>query len=584
MGTAGARRRARHVRGGVPAPFDRPHRGVDGRAAGGWRLRPPGPGVSAGAARADDCRCADAVAAHRWRVPPDRRRRRVSPDRPGGRAGPVDDHAPTAGAGGGRARRARLRDLHVGIHWTAEGRADFASRRAELPRLDAPDSGPARRRPPARRDDSVVRHRRAGGVAAIDDRRHGRARRTRRRVGRPRARPSDRLGADHRDAGDPATWRLLQEAGWTNPGGIRVLVGGEALPLDLARDLRRVSRSVWNLYGPTETTIWSAVEPVEAVEGPVPIGRPIGNTRLYVLNERLEPLPPGVVGDLYIGGDGLARGYLGQPDMRPTASFRIRMGAIPVRACTVPATGRPSRTTGAWCSSDGRPQVKLRGYRIEPGDVEAALGGATPAVRQAVVDARSVGSGTPVLVAYYVLPGRRAAHGRRTCASTCAASLPEYMVPSHRRPARPACRSTPNGKVDRKALPDVRRRAGPPPGAAHGPAAHAGRTAARPQDPVPRCCTPTGIGVARRLLRDRRPLAARAADAQQGGGRARGRRPAGPDDRGLDGRGPRRRRRVDARRGPGRRLRGAAHRGVARGPRRAGRLAGRRLPGPPGRP
>ena len=155
----------------------------------------------------------------------------------------------------------------------------------------------------------------------------------------------------------PATWRLLQEAGWTNPGGIRVLVGGEALPLDLARDLRRVSRSVWNLYGPTETTIWSAVEPVEAVEGPVPIGRPIGNTRLYVLDERLEPLPPGVVGDLYIGGDGLARGYLGQPDRygRPLRSGsawgRSRCAHVPYRrpgdlqgrrARGVRGTGRPS--------------------------------------------------------------------------------------------------------------------------------------------------------------------------------------------------------------------------------------------------
>ena len=153
----------------------------------------------------------------------------------------------------------------------------------------------------------------------------------------------------------PATWRLLQEAGWTNPGGIRVLVGGEALPLDLARDLRRVSRSVWNLYGPTETTIWSAVEPVEAVEGPVPIGRPIGNTRLYVLDERLEPLPPGVVGDLYIGGDGLARGYLGQPDRTADRFVPDPHGGDPGARMYRTGDRATFRTTGGWCSSDGRP-------------------------------------------------------------------------------------------------------------------------------------------------------------------------------------------------------------------------------------
>ena len=105
----------------------------------------------------------------------------------------------------------------------------------------------------------------------------------------------------------PTTWRILLETGWEGNDRLRVLCGGEAFPQDLAKQLLERVAVVWNMYGPTETTIWSAIHPVETGEVPVPIGRPINNTQLYLLDRHLNPVPIGVPGDLYIGGDGLGR-------------------------------------------------------------------------------------------------------------------------------------------------------------------------------------------------------------------------------------------------------------------------------------
>ena len=113
----------------------------------------------------------------------------------------------------------------------------------------------------------------------------------------------------------PATWRMLLEGGWQRAEGLRVLCGGEALPADLAARLVATGATVWNVYGPTETTIWSTVQRVDAGRGAVPIGRPIANTRLYVLDAAGEPVPVGVPGELYIGGAGVARGYLDRPEL-----------------------------------------------------------------------------------------------------------------------------------------------------------------------------------------------------------------------------------------------------------------------------
>ena len=113
----------------------------------------------------------------------------------------------------------------------------------------------------------------------------------------------------------PATWRILLEAGWTGDPRLKILIGGEAVPQKLASQLLQRSASVWNVYGPTETTIWSTLSKLEAEQSAVSIGRPIGNTEIFILDKMLQPVPIGVAGELHIGGDGLARGYLKRPEL-----------------------------------------------------------------------------------------------------------------------------------------------------------------------------------------------------------------------------------------------------------------------------
>lgn len=228
-------------------------------------------------------------------------------------------------------------------------------------------------------------------------------------------------------------------------------LGGEALPGALVEDLRRCTRArITNMYGPTETTIWSATQTVDGPEGgraAVAIGRPIANTRLYVLDGDGAPLPVGVAGELHIGGAGVARGYW-QREALTAQRF------VPDH---ITGSGRLCRTGDLvrW-RPDGRldflgrtdHQIKIRGHRIEPGDIEASLAG-HPRVRDCVVTAREGASGEAELAAYLLAEGTPdSAELRRHVA----AQLPEVMVPRHfvtldRFPL------TPNGKIDRKALP-----------------------------------------------------------------------------------------------------------------------------------
>ena len=113
----------------------------------------------------------------------------------------------------------------------------------------------------------------------------------------------------------PVTWRLLLDSGWDGSPRMKMLCGGEALPRPLANRLLGTGGELWNLYGPTETTIWSTVQRVESGEGSVPIGKPIANTQVYILDEKGEPAPPGIAGELYIGGTGAARGYWKRPEL-----------------------------------------------------------------------------------------------------------------------------------------------------------------------------------------------------------------------------------------------------------------------------
>ncbi|MER6207751.1 amino acid adenylation domain-containing protein [Streptomyces sp. NPDC001642] len=254
--------------------------------------------------------------------------------------------------------------------------------------------------------------------------------------------------------GTPALWQLLREAGWNPaelPGTARLLCGGEALPQDLADFLATGTAEVWNLYGPTETTIWSLLAPVAEGE-PVTIGRPLWNTGVHVLDERLTPVAQGGTGELYLSGDGLARGYRGRGAL--TAERFV--------ACPFGAPGSRMYRTGDLVRqrADGTldfvgrvdEQVKIRGYRVELGEIEAALR-RLPQVAQARVVMREDTPGAARLTGY-VVPAAGHTPAPDELRHALGAWLPPYMVPAgigvlDRFPLTPA------GKVDRKALPPV---------------------------------------------------------------------------------------------------------------------------------
>ncbi len=247
----------------------------------------------------------------------------------------------------------------------------------------------------------------------------------------------------------PATWRLLLAAGWEGTPGLKALCGGEALPRSLAVELHKRCQELWNMYGPTETAVWSTVARVDgtgAGVGPAePIGRPIANTRVYLLDDQREPVPRGVTGELYIGGHGVALGYLGQPDLT-----QERFLADPfVAGAWMYRTGDSARTLA---NGDieylGRldQQVKLRGFRIELSEIEHSLQQHPAMVQCAVIiDGREEAARLVAFCVANPMPEAAVLRGH------LAARLPEYMVPSLFVPLD-ALPLTPNGKIDRKAL------------------------------------------------------------------------------------------------------------------------------------
>jgi amino acid adenylation domain-containing protein len=251
----------------------------------------------------------------------------------------------------------------------------------------------------------------------------------------------------------PATWRLLLETGWPGCKNMKILCGGEALPPELAEQLLPRCSSLWNMYGPTETTIWSTTWNVTSVENPIPIGRPIANTQTYILDQCLQPVPVGVPGELLIGGEGVARGYWQRPDLTADRFVEYPFSDDP--------TGRLYRTGDLcrWradgsieCLGRNDHQVKIRGYRIELGDIEATLA-QHPSVKQAVATVQEKESGENKLVVFVVANATNSRHSDEL-RQYLLERLPEYMVPStyvqlEKLPL------TPNGKVDRKSLPNV---------------------------------------------------------------------------------------------------------------------------------
>ncbi len=251
----------------------------------------------------------------------------------------------------------------------------------------------------------------------------------------------------------PATWRMLLEAGWS--GRLRMIMsGGEAFPPELVKPLLEHCDELWNLYGPTETTIWSTAWRVTGARSPLPIGRPIANTQVHILDDRLEPVPVGAHGDIYIGGLGLARGYHGQQELTD-AVFVPHPWRPGERLYRTGDRGRYLSDGTIECLGRADGQVKLHGHRIELGEVERTLN-AHPAVRQAVCVAADYGAGDARLVAYCVPADPDA--GLPPAADLqqhVAAALPLYMVPAVYLPLADLP-LTASGKIDRRALPDPR--------------------------------------------------------------------------------------------------------------------------------
>jgi amino acid adenylation domain-containing protein len=252
----------------------------------------------------------------------------------------------------------------------------------------------------------------------------------------------------------PATWEMLLRSGWQGRPGLTALCGGEALPPVLANRLGERVGVLWNMYGPSETTIWSSAGKVERGEEPISVGRPLANTRLYILDSEQRLVPFGAVGELAIGGHGVARGYRNLLELT-TARFRPDpfVESAEPRARLFLTGDRARYLKDGKVQLLGRldDQMKVNGYRIEPGEIEAALC-RHPGVRQAAVVLQEGAKGSLVLVAYYVPAGANEDSCRLR--GFLRDALPAYMIPL-RCIALGELPLTPSGKVDRRALPPL---------------------------------------------------------------------------------------------------------------------------------
>ena len=255
--------------------------------------------------------------------------------------------------------------------------------------------------------------------------------------------------------GTPYTWRMILQSGWDNPLPLKAFCGGEALPKDLANKLLEKCSELWNMYGPTETTIYSTIKKISADDELITIGKPIDNTQVYILNDEHHILPDGEEGEIYIGGAGVARGYIGVPELTDERFIEDRFSGAPGKLYK----------TGDWAkmldNGDiqylGRRdhQIKIRGYRIETEEIETTLK-RLKGIKDVVVIAHEDSLGNKQLLAYVVSkehfysngPGKRAEQWRISLRNI----LPDYMVPAFFIEI-PNIPLMPNGKLDRKQLP-----------------------------------------------------------------------------------------------------------------------------------
>ncbi|HEY7416717.1 MAG TPA: amino acid adenylation domain-containing protein, partial [Ktedonobacteraceae bacterium] len=249
----------------------------------------------------------------------------------------------------------------------------------------------------------------------------------------------------------PAGWRMLLETGWQGSKELRILCGGEALSQELARVLLTKGIDLVNLYGPTETTIWSTLHEVKQPENAIPLGQPIANTQIYILDALLHPVPIGVPGELYLGGAGLARSYLNRPELSAERFVPNPFSEVPGARLYKTGDLVRYRTQGT-IEFLGRidHQVKIRGFRIELGEIEATL-----RAHQALGDALvMVHEDTPDhkrLIAYLIAE-QGTIPSPESLRDYLGTRLPGYMLPSDLVFLN-AFPLTPSGKVDRKSLP-----------------------------------------------------------------------------------------------------------------------------------
>lgn len=250
----------------------------------------------------------------------------------------------------------------------------------------------------------------------------------------------------------PSTWRLMLEAGWKGKKDLKILCGGEVFPQDLIDPLLERCDELWNMYGPTETTIWSTIFRIESSNTPILVGSPIANTQTYILDQNLQPLPVGLVGELHIGGDGLSHGYLNRPNLTTEKFIPNPFSDDP--KVLIYKTGDMARYRSDGmieCLGRVDHQVKLRGFRIELGEIEARIKD-MKCVKNSVVIIREDRPGEKRLVAYYIARENQKV-SITDLTGYLRTKLPEYMVPQQF-VSLETIPLTPNGKVDRKALPE----------------------------------------------------------------------------------------------------------------------------------
>jgi non-ribosomal peptide synthetase component F len=249
----------------------------------------------------------------------------------------------------------------------------------------------------------------------------------------------------------PSTYRLLLDIGWKGDSRLKLYAGGEALPREMAEQLLQRCGSLWNLYGPTETAVYSCIHRVVPDDKTVYVGRPIANTQVYILDDRFQPVPRGAIAELCIGGHGVSRGYWNRPELTAEKYLPDLFSTTP--SARIYRTGDLARYREDGlieCMGRIDQQVKIRGFRIELGEVEATLR-QIPTIREAIVLLREDRIGDKRLVAYLLLDDS-ANLDLSAVRQFLQVHLPEYMVPSafvflDKVPL------SPNGKVDRKALP-----------------------------------------------------------------------------------------------------------------------------------